>query len=97
MDEPEQRWQQVAITALASAEDLRYYPTVDDYVAETGNQPRRYPRRHDPAHGVQMAGNCSVRYSGSGTSGTSAVISVPSARRPPITGWALANSGRYSP
>ncbi|WP_454939514.1 hypothetical protein [Corynebacterium matruchotii] len=39
VDEPEQRWQQVAITALASAEDLRYYPTVDDYIAETGNQP----------------------------------------------------------
>ena len=39
VDEPEQRWQQVAITALASAEDLRYYPTVDDYVAETGNNP----------------------------------------------------------
>lgn len=39
VDEPEQRWQQIAITALAAAEGLEYYPTVEDYVAATGQQP----------------------------------------------------------
>ncbi|GAA1471985.1 hypothetical protein P4N68_03180 [Corynebacterium felinum] len=38
-DEPEQRWQQLSVTALANEAGLRTYPSVDAYTNESGTHP----------------------------------------------------------